>query len=122
MKFSDFLESSGQSQSFLDSVYQAVDHIKKQEVSGTEAPSALQLKLSRHIDFVVDCYLNHYLQNAPKYYIDSDEDGHHYILPMDKRKEWQGFVEDPEAWNPPAWAIPINGNPSMVTFCYGVTL
>ena len=50
--------------------------------------------------------------------LDSDDDGHWYIIPVDKRGEWSTFVEDPEryGYEAPDWAISVNGHPSLVTF------
>lgn len=52
------------------------------------------------------------------YCIVSDDDGHDYVIPKDRRKDWESWVEDPESAyrELPEWADPIGGSPSLVVF------
>lgn len=55
-----------------------------------------------------------------KYHLDTDNSGHWYIIPTDKRKDWDKFVNldenNTESWNTPKWAKPINGAPQEISF------
>jgi len=45
----------------------------------------------------------------------SDDDGHTYVIPEEKDKEWFAFVEDPNYGyiDEPEWARRINGKESI---------
>lgn len=50
------------------------------------------------------------------YTLETDESGHHYVIPCDKLNEWNDkwiFEEDP-----PDWAYSIGGAPSLIRFTY----
>lgn len=49
-----------------------------------------------------------------KYFLDQDEDCHWYLIPADKRAEWEAFRDDPEYL--PEWAEPLGGGPNRVEF------
>ena len=55
-----------------------------------------------------------------RYFLSADEDGHWFVVPLDKTQEWHKWrdldQDSEEAWEPPAWASPVDGNPSRVTF------
>lgn len=55
-----------------------------------------------------------------KYYLDTDNDGHWYIIPVDCKKEfedWRGLDPDDEkSWDVPKFAHSIGGNPNSVHF------
>ena len=55
-----------------------------------------------------------------RFFLDSDNDGHWYVIPAEKRSEWEVWSnldgEDERAWDTPEWAVPINGAQSRVTF------
>lgn len=54
-----------------------------------------------------------------RFYLDTDNDSHWYVVPYNKRHEWNEFVQldpdNPEAWDVPEYATPID-NPHMLTF------
>ena len=61
------------------------------------------------------------------YCIVDDDDGHHYVIPVDKEEEWSDWVESAtNYWNEmkydeeepelPEWADSIGGCPSLVKF------
>jgi len=54
-----------------------------------------------------------------KYYLDSDDDGHWYVVEWDKRYEFSNWVsldsDNEESWTPPKFAIPID-SPSSISF------
>jgi hypothetical protein len=54
------------------------------------------------------------------YFLDSDADGHWYLVPAALRAEWDAWTDlDPEtvaAWITPVWATELGGHPSAVTF------
>ncbi len=58
--------------------------------------------------------------NQMRYFLSQDNDCHWYVIPADKRDEWNAWCEiDPDddlAWDPPSFAKPINGSPTLVTF------
>lgn len=55
-----------------------------------------------------------------KYYLATDNDCHWYVIPLTKRKEWDEWCEipsdDERAWEPPEFAVPVNGDPGQVVF------
>lgn len=53
-----------------------------------------------------------------RYRLVSDDDGHNYIIPADKTKEWDAFVDDPDEFDgePPEWAEQCPKHPSALTF------
>jgi hypothetical protein len=57
---------------------------------------------------------------SAKFFLDSDDSGHWYIIPAKKEKEWQKFIDSNEddegSWDTPVWAKPVNGHPSQVLF------
>ena len=72
------------------------------------------------------CTLCGHTKKAPRtkkpirYFIGSDNSGHHYVVRADCRKEWEAWLcldEDDEAsWNVPGYARRINGSECRVTF------
>lgn len=55
-----------------------------------------------------------------RYYLTQDSDCHWFVVPVDKREEWNAWTEidsdDERAWEAPDFARSIGGSPSMVTF------
>lgn len=79
----------------------------------------------------VDLFINGYPESGAfipvceyqvkkRYYIDCDNSGHYYLVPVNKKEEfkvWSNLDDEDEAsWEAPAWVIDINGCPSQVTF------
>jgi hypothetical protein len=60
------------------------------------------------------------METTNKFYLSQDNDCHWYIIPLEKQQEWSKWCnldsEDENSWEPPDFAIPINGNPSSVIF------
>jgi hypothetical protein len=53
---------------------------------------------------------------APKRYaLVTDDDGHDYVIEADRRDEWYE-LDDDQINAGPAWAWPVGGAPSQVTF------
>jgi hypothetical protein len=57
---------------------------------------------------------------AARYFLSRDDSGHWYLVPADRRADWEPWAnldEDDEAsWTPPGWARRVNGAPSQITF------
>jgi len=55
-----------------------------------------------------------------KYFLDTDQNSHWYIIPTQHRAEWNDWVDldqdIPENWNVPEWARAIGGHPNQVEF------
>lgn len=55
---------------------------------------------------------------ADKFFLDTDESSHWYLVPWDKKKEWDAWRElDPDteaAWDAPEWAQAVNGPHDVV--------
>ena len=55
-----------------------------------------------------------------KYYITTDQDSHYYVVPLEKKDEWEAWCNlDPEqedAWDPPNFAYAIGGCPTQIVF------
>ena len=55
-----------------------------------------------------------------KYFLDTDSSAHWYVIPWDRREEWELWAQleddDERAWTPPEWAKAVNGSPSGVVF------
>ena len=55
-----------------------------------------------------------------QYYLDTDQSGHWYIVPIDRAHEWSEWQEldddDPAAWDAPEWAQMVGGAPQVVQF------
>lgn len=53
-----------------------------------------------------------------RFFLDSDADGHWYVVPENKRAEWQAWVncDDEDSWQVPDYAKAVGGAPSLVTF------
>lgn len=55
-----------------------------------------------------------------RYFLDADQCGHWFIIPAEKRDEWNEFInvdeDDPAGWEMPEWVIYLNGSPTRVTF------
>lgn len=60
------------------------------------------------------------MTNRQKYFLSQDNSCHWYVIPDDKRQEWEDWCnldEDDEAsWNVPEFAIEVGGSPFRVTF------
>lgn len=57
---------------------------------------------------------------AQRFYLDTDNSSHWYIIPMARRKDWERFLELPEddeaSWTVPTYAREVGGSPTLVTF------
>lgn len=53
-----------------------------------------------------------------QFFLDTDDDGHWYVVPVDLRDVWEAFNEDPEAFDfcVPEGVEEIGGAPNNVTF------
>ena len=55
-----------------------------------------------------------------RYFLDSDDDGHWYLVPCDRRAEWFEWHEIPSddepSWDVPEFAYRLNGSPNEVAF------
>ncbi len=55
-----------------------------------------------------------------RYFLNTDNDTHWYIIPADKREEWENWCDLPEddenSWNVPEWAEALGGGPNQVEF------
>ncbi len=59
--------------------------------------------------------------NKPKrFFLDCDNDSHYYIIPAEKRVQWEKFLNiddyNPACMETPEWAKPIGGGFNTVTF------
>jgi len=63
------------------------------------------------------------------YVIVKDDDCHAYVIPRDKKADWEAWLDTPPpnldlpedqidytAWNVPEYAEAVGGHPSLVTF------
>jgi hypothetical protein len=54
------------------------------------------------------------------FFLTTDDSGHWYVVPLDKTKEWQDWVDMdgniPESWDAPTWAYEVGGCPSKIIF------
>jgi len=59
------------------------------------------------------------MTNQQKYTLVQDNDCHWYIIPVEKNKEWDEWLEidsdDERGWTPPFFSVSIDG-PSHVVF------
>jgi len=55
-----------------------------------------------------------------RFFLAQDNDGHWYLIPVDRRAEWEAWTnipsDDERSWESPEWATAIGGSPSQVTF------
>ncbi len=55
-----------------------------------------------------------------RYFFDTDNDAHTYLVEADHRKEWEEWVnldqDDERAWEPPSFARPLGMAVSQFTF------
>ena len=55
-----------------------------------------------------------------RFFLSQDNDSHWYIIPVDKRVEWNDWLEldedDEPSWMVPEFAKAVGGNPSLITF------
>ena len=55
-----------------------------------------------------------------RFFLTQDNDSHWFIVPVDKRDEWDEWCEipsnDERAWDVPDFARALGGSPSNVTF------
>lgn len=55
-----------------------------------------------------------------KYILTQDNSSHWYVIPFDKRKEWNDWLNIPEdnedSWEVPDFADMVGGSPSNVVF------
>lgn len=55
---------------------------------------------------------------SQRFYLASDDDGHWYVVPAEKRTEWEGWIYSDAYMNGdvPEWAKAVNKSPGWVTF------
>ena len=57
---------------------------------------------------------------STRFFMDTDGDSHWYVIPEDKRAEWDAFCaipsDDERSWDVPEWATRVGGSPTLVTF------
>ena len=52
-----------------------------------------------------------------RYLLQQDDDGHWYVIPADKRDEFDTWLSDGYVTQPqPTWAWQVGGHPNNVTF------
>lgn len=55
-----------------------------------------------------------------RYFLDSDEDGHWYLVEASSRKKWEEWLRlDPEdelSWTHPSFAKAVGGSPNRIEF------
>lgn len=60
------------------------------------------------------------MARAKRFFLDSDDSGHWYVVPLDKQEEWSVWRNIPEdderSWNAPEWAERVNGSPNRISF------
>lgn len=54
------------------------------------------------------------------WFLGTDNDGHWYLVPADRREEWRAWIglpsNDERTWTHPRWALALGGSPSSVVF------
>lgn len=54
------------------------------------------------------------------YRLACDNDSHWFIIPVDREDEWERWLDipsdDERSWEPPAFAQPVGGSPTLVRF------
>lgn len=52
------------------------------------------------------------------YIFESDEDGHFYVIPKARLKDWSAWLRSQAAMDgdTPDWADRVGGNPSLISF------
>ncbi len=57
---------------------------------------------------------------SERYFIDSDDDGHWFVIPVARQQEWNEWrdlpSDDERAWDYPYFARAVGGVPSLITF------
>jgi len=55
-----------------------------------------------------------------KFFIDSDDDGHKYLIPAEKRQEWEGWLKrfywENSEEEMPTFVFPIGCHPNKIEF------
>ncbi len=55
-----------------------------------------------------------------RFFLCRDCDAHWYIVPVERRAEWDAWRtipdDDEQSWEAPEWARQVGGSPSLVTF------
>lgn len=50
---------------------------------------------------------------SERYFLSSDDSGHEYVVPVSKKVDWYDWLnipaEDERAWEPPPYAIRVEG-------------
>jgi hypothetical protein len=58
--------------------------------------------------------------DTERFFIDSDDDGHWYVVPLAQRAAWEKWCAlpstDEEAWEVPGFAERLDGGPNGITF------
>jgi hypothetical protein len=59
-------------------------------------------------------------KTEPRFFLAQNNDCHWYLVPCDRRKEWDAWrsidEDDERAWTAPDYAKLIGGSPSLITF------
>ena len=57
---------------------------------------------------------------TPRYFLDTDNSCHWYMIPVENRAEWLSWCaldeEDEASWTAPEFAKRLGGHPNMITF------
>jgi hypothetical protein len=55
-----------------------------------------------------------------RYFLSQDQSSHWYLVPVEKRDEWEAWAsideDDERAWMAPEYATALGGGPNLVTF------
>ena len=55
-----------------------------------------------------------------RYFLDQDNDSHWYIVPLDRKEDWEAWLsiptDDERGWDVPEFAVTVGGAPQQVTF------
>jgi hypothetical protein len=69
---------------------------------------------------VIDALSTAKLKLATRFFLDQDDSGHWYIIPAERRGEWERFMEIPSddeaSWKVPEWAKPTGCGPNYIEF------
>lgn len=59
-------------------------------------------------------------RDRPRYFLDTDNDGHWHIVPIARGGEWHVWLaipsDDEVSWTVPEWAKSVGGSQTLVTF------
>lgn len=56
------------------------------------------------------------LAQLERHFLTRDNDGHHFVVPVARRKDWYQWCEEEHDDDPPKYAVPVGGSPELVSF------